>query len=82
MRCHVECAAWALALLSALPAVRADEREGLDSLQVRTGALYDSYLGRGRPLGQARLLFEVGIEGSDIASLRERLLRNFLEIGA
>ena len=43
------------------------------AVTVRTGALYDSYLGRGRPLGQARLLFEVGIEGSDIASLRERL---------
>ncbi|MDQ2706048.1 MAG: helix-turn-helix domain-containing GNAT family N-acetyltransferase, partial [Pseudomonadota bacterium] len=43
------------------------------AVTVRTGALYDSYLGRGRPLGQARLLFEVGAEGSDIASLRERL---------
>ncbi|MEW9806700.1 GNAT family N-acetyltransferase [Mesorhizobium sp. ZMM04-5] len=39
----------------------------------RTGALEDSYLGRGRPLGHARLLFEVAPEGSDIASLRERL---------
>jgi DNA-binding MarR family transcriptional regulator/GNAT superfamily N-acetyltransferase len=38
-----------------------------------TGALDDSYLGRGRPLGQARLLFEIAPEGSDIRSLRERL---------
>ena len=38
-----------------------------------TGALNDSYLGRGRPLGQARLLFEIGSDGSDIRSLRERL---------
>ncbi|RLP25381.1 helix-turn-helix domain-containing GNAT family N-acetyltransferase [Mesorhizobium sp. YM1C-6-2] len=38
-----------------------------------TGALNDSYLGRGRPLGQARLLFEIGHDGSDIGSLRERL---------
>lgn len=38
-----------------------------------TGALNDSYLGRGRPLGQARLLFEIGPEGNDIRSLRERL---------
>lgn len=38
-----------------------------------TGALNDSYLGRGRPLGQARLLFEIGPDGSDIGSLRERL---------
>ncbi len=40
---------------------------------LRTGALNDSYLGRGRPLGQARLLFEIGPDGSDIRSLRERL---------
>lgn len=40
---------------------------------IRTGALNDSYLGRGRPLGQARLLFEIGSEGSDIRSLREAL---------
>jgi len=40
---------------------------------MRTGALSESYLGRGRPLGQARLLFEVGPYGSDIASLRESL---------
>lgn len=37
------------------------------------GALDESYLGRGRPLGQARLLFEIGPQGSDIRSLRERL---------
>lgn len=37
------------------------------------GALDESYLGRGRPLGQARLLFEIGPEGTDIRSLRERL---------
>lgn len=43
------------------------------AVTVQTGALYDSYLGRGRPLGQARLLFEIGAEGSDIASLRDRL---------
>lgn len=37
------------------------------------GALNESYLGRGRPLGQARLLFEIGPDGSDMGSLRERL---------
>lgn len=37
------------------------------------GALEDSYLQRGRPLGQARLLFEVGSGGSDVRALRERL---------
>ena len=40
---------------------------------LRTGALNESYLGRGRPLGEARLLFEIGPDGSDIRSLRERL---------
>jgi len=43
------------------------------AVTLRTGALSESYLGRGRPLGQARLLFEVGPDGSDIASLRESL---------
>jgi DNA-binding MarR family transcriptional regulator/GNAT superfamily N-acetyltransferase len=39
----------------------------------RVGALEDSYLQRGRPLGQARLLHEVGPEGIDVRALRERL---------
>lgn len=38
-----------------------------------TGALNESYLGRGRSLGLARLLFEVGPEGNDIRSMREAL---------
>jgi DNA-binding MarR family transcriptional regulator/GNAT superfamily N-acetyltransferase len=37
------------------------------------GALESSYLKRGRPLGQARLLFEVGPYGDDVRVLRERL---------
>jgi DNA-binding MarR family transcriptional regulator/GNAT superfamily N-acetyltransferase len=37
------------------------------------GALEDSYLQRGRPLGQARLLHEVGSDGIDVRALRERL---------
>lgn len=40
---------------------------------LRSGALNNSYLGRGRPLGKARLLFEIGPDGSDIGSLRDRL---------
>ncbi|MEX4007520.1 bifunctional helix-turn-helix transcriptional regulator/GNAT family N-acetyltransferase [Neoaquamicrobium sediminum] len=40
---------------------------------LRVGALNDSYLGRGRPLGLARLLFEVGPDGADLQDLRERL---------
>ncbi len=37
------------------------------------GALQDSYLQRGRPLGQARLLHEVGSDGIDVRLLRQRL---------
>ena len=37
------------------------------------GALEQSYLRRGRPLGEARLIFEVGAAGSDTLALRERL---------
>ena len=41
---------------------------------VRVGALDDSYLGRRRPLGQARLLFEIGGAGDcDLRRMRERL---------
>jgi DNA-binding MarR family transcriptional regulator/GNAT superfamily N-acetyltransferase len=38
-----------------------------------TGALEHSYLRRGRPLGEARLLFEAGTGHGDIAALRTRL---------
>ena len=39
----------------------------------RIGVLNDSYLGRGRPLGEARLLFEIGREGAELRDLRARL---------
>jgi DNA-binding MarR family transcriptional regulator/GNAT superfamily N-acetyltransferase len=39
----------------------------------RVGALDDAFLSRGRPLGQARLLWEIGPEGSDVRRLRARL---------
>ena len=39
----------------------------------RVGALNDHYLGRGRPLGEARLLWEIGPDGSEVRLLRERL---------
>lgn len=39
----------------------------------RIGALQDSYLSRGRPLGEARLLFEIGVEGRDVRDLRALL---------
>jgi DNA-binding MarR family transcriptional regulator/ribosomal protein S18 acetylase RimI-like enzyme len=40
---------------------------------LHAGALEHSYLQRGRPLGEARLLHEVGSDGIDVRSLRERL---------
>ena len=43
------------------------------ALTLRTGALTDRFLGRGRPLAQSRLLFEIGTEGADIRELRSRL---------
>jgi DNA-binding MarR family transcriptional regulator len=39
----------------------------------RVGALEDSYLRRGRPLGEARVIFETGIHGADVRALRNRL---------
>jgi len=39
----------------------------------RVGALDQSYLSRGRPLGEARLLFEIGLAGADARSLRGAL---------
>jgi DNA-binding MarR family transcriptional regulator/GNAT superfamily N-acetyltransferase len=37
------------------------------------GALTDRFLGRDRPLGEARLLWEIGPEGCELRSLRSRL---------
>jgi len=39
----------------------------------RAGALDDAFLARGRPLGQARVLWEIGPHGSDVRALRSRL---------
>ncbi|HWB23272.1 MAG TPA: MarR family winged helix-turn-helix transcriptional regulator [Gaiellaceae bacterium] len=39
----------------------------------RVGALNDQYLARDRPLGEARLLWEIGRHGSDVRELRARL---------
>src|SRR5437773_6777046 len=37
------------------------------------GALQDDYLGRDRPLGESRLLFEIGNDGATVSALRDRL---------
>ena len=39
----------------------------------RVGALDDRYLGRNRPLGQDRVLWEIGTEGCEVRTLRSRL---------
>jgi DNA-binding MarR family transcriptional regulator/GNAT superfamily N-acetyltransferase len=39
----------------------------------RVGALSDRFLARDRPLGAARLLWEIGTDGCDVRSLRTRL---------
>jgi DNA-binding MarR family transcriptional regulator len=39
----------------------------------RIGALNDRYLGGGRPLGQDRLMWEIGVAGCEVRSLRARL---------
>ena len=39
----------------------------------RVGALSEAYLARGRPLGQDRVLWEIGVDGCDVRSLRARL---------
>ena len=39
----------------------------------RVGALSDSFLARDRPLGEARMLWEIGTEGCEVRALRHRL---------
>ncbi|MEU0794369.1 MarR family winged helix-turn-helix transcriptional regulator [Amycolatopsis sp. NPDC005961] len=39
----------------------------------RIGALDDAFLARARPLGEARVLWEIGAAGRDVRELRERL---------
>ena len=37
------------------------------------GAMDERFLGRDRPMGEARLLWEIGPEGADLRALRSRL---------
>src|SRR6478735_2689754 len=39
----------------------------------RAGALDDHFLGRDRPLGESRVLFEIGGDGATLRDLRARL---------
>ena len=40
----------------------------------RVGALEDHFLGRARPLGQSRVLYEIGRNGADLRDLQPRAL--------
>jgi DNA-binding MarR family transcriptional regulator/GNAT superfamily N-acetyltransferase len=53
----------------AVAAVRSFNRTVAD----RIGALTDQFLGRGRPMGESRALWEIGLEGTEVRSLRTRL---------
>ena len=52
-----------------IPTVRSFYR----ALTLRVGVFTDSFLGRGRPLAESRLLFEIGSKGADVRELRSRL---------
>jgi DNA-binding MarR family transcriptional regulator/GNAT superfamily N-acetyltransferase len=52
-----------------LPSVRSFYR----TLTLRVGVFTDSFLGRGRPLAESRLLFEIGRDGADVRDLRAQL---------
>jgi DNA-binding MarR family transcriptional regulator/GNAT superfamily N-acetyltransferase len=43
------------------------------TVTARVGALNDHFLGLGRPLGEARLLWEIGLDGCELRLLRSRL---------
>ena len=56
-------------MVDQVPQVRSFNR----SVTQRVGALSDRFLGRSRPLGEARVLWEIGTEGCEVRSLRSRL---------
>jgi DNA-binding MarR family transcriptional regulator/GNAT superfamily N-acetyltransferase len=43
------------------------------TVTARAGALNDHFLGLERPLGEARLLWEIGLDGCEVRTLRSRL---------
>lgn len=43
------------------------------AVAARIGALADRFLGRGRPMGESRTLWEIGLDGAEIRELRARL---------
>jgi DNA-binding MarR family transcriptional regulator len=55
------------------PAMVAQVRRFNRTVTQRVGALQDEFLGRGRPLGAARVLWEIGPQGRDVRRLRSDL---------
>jgi DNA-binding MarR family transcriptional regulator/GNAT superfamily N-acetyltransferase len=55
------------------PAMIESVRRFNRTVTLRIGALDDSYLSRGRPLGQARVLWEIAKDGTRVRALRSRL---------
>src|SRR4051794_6891632 len=51
----------------------ADVRRFNRTVTERLGVLRDRFLGLGRPLGEARLLWEIGADGCELPPLRARL---------
>src|SRR4051794_3860514 len=51
----------------------ADVRRFNRTVTERLGVLRDRFLGLGRPLGEARLLWEIGADGCELRTLRARL---------
>ena len=48
-------------------------REFSRTVAERVGTFTDHFLGRGRPYGESRMLWEIGIAGADVRQLRTRL---------
>ena len=55
------------------PAAVAQVRRFNRTVTQRIGALEDTFLTRGRPLGHSRVLWEIGPDGTDVRALRSRL---------
>lgn len=73
-------ARWALTSASSLTKVREvlETEVGLirafnRTVAERIGALSDEFLGRGRPMGESRTLWEIGPDGAEVRELRARL---------
>src|SRR5215470_6047555 len=66
---HADAAQADAARAEALAQVRAFNR----TVAERIGALTDSFLARGRTMGESRTLWEIGPEGVEVRALRARL---------